>query len=688
MTQYLRTLGALLLAALMTACGGGGGSAGVTAGGSTPTTATPTMALSLVDASGAPTTTVGNSASVFARALVQDGKGNPVAGQVVTFTGNSALIRFLPTTGSALTGANGIALIQVLPTDENSAGAGSLTASTTIGTQVLTGATSFQIPQGVVDPATAKVTDFILLLDKSTLPNTATSTAKLTVIALDSGDNIVAGAKVAVTTDASTTFTPSGTSTDASGQYTGTIGIGSNKTDRLVTVTVTINGIVKKTTLQIAGSHMSITVTPSVLLPGGFSTATVRITDAASVPISGKSVTFATAIESLNNVQATTDANGSVVVPFVAPTDAGSYTIKASGSGIIGQLTVQVGSAASIPAAIIPSGATPSLSAIPTVVGTNTAGSTSNQTQLRLLFVDSNNQPVKNVRVQFGITSTGLGSFDSTISTSGTTVYTDASGVATAVFIPGQTGSPTDGVVVKACYQASDFTSAPDFTAATPCPTSVDVHLTVAAQAVAVSIGDDNVINSADGIYTVKYTVTVADAAGRPVPNLPVSISLNITHYGKGDFAQAITFPLDVASQNTYVPNRTTTPAAFGARVSCINEDVNRNGVFDAADAAAWDGAVNSFGQPILKPAAADILLSYVDPAVTTTDAHGVLHIQVQYSQRYATWLAYRIRATASVSGSQGSAERAFVTAAAENDIPNGSFLLPPYGTGACNQPN
>jgi len=483
-------------------------------------------------------------------------------------------------------------------------------------------------------------------------------------------------------------FTPNGTVTDASGQFTGTIGIGSDKTDRLVTVTATVNSIVKKTTLQIAGSQIGITVTPSVLTPGGSSTVTVRLTDAVGAPIPGKTVSFTTTINSLNNIQGTTNSIGSVVLPFTAPGTAGSYTIKASSSGVVGQLTVQVGSSASIPPAVIPAGATPSLSAIPTVVATNSAGSTTNQSQLKFLFVDSSNQPVKNVRVQFGIVSTGLGSFDSQISTTGTTVYTDASGVATASFISGQTGSPTDGIDVKACYQATDFTPDPDFTAANPCASSVDVHLTIAAQAVGVSIGDDNLIESANGIYTRKYVVTVADAAGRPVPDAPISISLNITHYGKGDYSQAITFPLDVASQNTYVPNSTTTPATYGARVSCINEDVNRNGVFDAADAAAWDGAVNSFGQPILKPGAADILLSYVDPTVTKTDANGVLQIQVQYSQRYATWLAYRIRATASVSGSQGSAERAFITVFKEGDDKNGSFLLPPYGTGACNQPN
>ena len=80
--------------------------------------------------------------------------------------------------------------------------------------------------------------------------------------------------------------------------------------------------------------------------------------------------------------------------------------------------------------------------------------------------------------------------------------------------------------------------------------------------------------------------------------------------------------------------------------------------------------------------------MSFDDPTVTTTDASGVVIIKVQYSQRFATWLAYKLRVTANVSGSQGLAERLFVTDALQGDVANGSFLTPPYGMHSCTSPN
>jgi hypothetical protein len=87
-------------------------------------------------------------------------------------------------------------------------------------------------------------------------------------------------------------------------------------------------------------------------------------------------------------------------------------------------------------------------------------------------------------------------------------------------------------------------------------------------------------------------------------------------------------------------------------------------------------------------PRKSDLIVSYNDPSVTTTNASGILQIKVEYSQRFATWLAYKVRVTANVAGSQGMAERLFVTSFIDGDDKNGSFLLPPYGFKACATPN
>lgn len=572
----------------------------------------------------------------------------------------------------------GLALVATLA----ACGGGGGSAGTTAGSGGTTGTTGTGGTTTTANPTT-QVTNFVMLLDKSTLPNAGTATAKLTVLAVNAQNNIVPGATVSVATDANSIYTPGGTATDANGLYTGTVGFGADKSDRTITITTTINGLVKKITLQVIGSQITLGTTPSLPPTGQNATFTARLTDSSAQPIPGAALTLTSDIPTLNGQSATTDANGNISVTFQAPSTAGSYAVSVAGNGITSNLTLLIGSAASIPVVTLPSNVLPSLSALPNVVAPNTTGSTSNQSQLKFLFVDSNNQPVQNVRVRFDITSTGQGSTDSSISSGTSTVYTTSAGVATASFIPGTTSSPNDGVHIRACYSGSDFASTTD------CPQSVTVNLTVAQQALAISIGDDNLLQRGSGTYIKQFTITVADSAGRAVPNAQVDISVDIPYYGKGYFTQTPTFPLLIQpiSNNTSIPNATTASGTSSFRISCINEDLNRNGIADPGENI--DGSVDSFGQATLQPRQSDILISYVNPSVTTTDANGLLLIQVQYPQQVATWLEYHVRASTSVAGSQGTAERAFITTFIKGDELNGgSFLTPPYGVNSCSVPN
>jgi hypothetical protein len=211
--------------------------------------------------------------------------------------------------------------------------------------------------------------------------------------------------------------------------------------------------------------------------------------------------------------------------------------------------------------------------------------------------------------------------------------------------------------------------------------------MTVAQQGLAISIGDDNKLQNVNGVYIKQFVVTVADSAGRAVAGAPVDISVDLPYFGKGTYNQALTFPrmIQPIGSATDIPDSGTSPATFGSRVSCKNEDADRNGIVDAGDTPTTE---DGFGQWVLLPPKSDLLIAYVNPSVTKTDANGQLLIQVMYSMRFATWLEYHIRASTSVAGSQGTAERAFVTTFIEGDDKNGSFLVPPYGTGACNAAN
>lgn len=529
---------------------------------------------------------------------------------------------------------------------------------------------------GSTDTATPRVVDFAVYLDRNTLANAGTSTAKLTVIPVDANNNVVPGAAVTVSTDKGAVFTPSASTTDGTGTYTGQIGIGADKTDRTVTATVTVNGKTKTTSVNVVGSRITLQSTPSAPAPGQAGTVTATVVDSASNPIANVPVTFTGTVSGLQGQVVTTNAQGQATKSFTAPATAGAYTIGASGSGVIaGDYQLQVFSSA-VPVATIPDGAVPSLAASPNVLSVNAPGSTTSRSSLRFLFLDNQNRPVQNVRVRFVDVTTGLPAVGASISSGGSTLYTDASGTVTAQYIAGQNSSPTNGVRVRACYSANDFTSGTD------CPSNVEATLTVAGQALAVSIGDDNLLTKGPGTYIKRFAVTVADAAGRAVPNAPVDISVDLTHYGKGNFSQTVP-PVPLGLTQSF-PDATTAPTA--TRVWCANEDINRNGNVDPGENI--NGSVDTNGQPTLEPRKADLIVSYDDPSVTSTNSSGVLVIKVEYSQRFATWLAYKVRVTASVAGSQGMAERLFVTDFVRDDLENGSFWTPAYGYGSCSSPN
>jgi len=427
---------------------------------------------------------------------------------------------------------------------------------------------------------------------------------------------------------------------------------------------------------------------PSTLAPSQSATIAALLQDSSLNPIGGITITLSGTVPGVAGQTMVTDISGQASRTFTAPNTTGTFTISGTGSGVTAAaLQVQVVTAGVIPNAIIPAGAAPSLSASPNVLSVNSVGSTSNRSTLRFLFLDSSGNPVTNVRVRFDDLTTGLAAIGSSITSGTQTLTTDGSGVVSAQYIAGQNSSPTNGVKIRACFSATDPVPP------APCPAFVDASLTVAGAALAVSIGDDNLLEKGAGTYIKRFAVTVADSAGKAVANAPVDISLDLTHYSKSTQWRAPS--VSEVPPNT-IPPQTATYAVTaslpaGGTVSvpyywCYNEDLNRNGVVDNGENI--DFSVDANGQPTLQPRRSDMIISYNDPLVTTTDANGLLIIKVEYSQRYGGWLAYRVRVTANVAGSQGLAERPFVTNVLEIDVLNGSFRTPAYGVNSCRTPD
>ena len=92
----------------------------------------------------------------------------------------------------------------------------------------------------------------------------------------------------------------------------------------------------------------------------------------------------------------------------------------------------------------------------------------------------------------------------------------------------------------------------------------------------------------------------------------------------------------------------------------------------------------------LLDPKKSDVALSLPTPSVT--DSNGRASIVVSYGQNVGGWLAYTVKVTTKVAGSEGTSQRSFVTNVLKADAGalgnEGSFQTPPYGKGACNSAN
>ncbi|MEO7401098.1 MAG: hypothetical protein ABIV07_10090, partial [Polaromonas sp.] len=128
--------------------------------------------------------------------------------------------------------------------------------------------------------------DFIFELDKTTILNTGSDKAVLTVTVLDSNRNVVVGVPVSVAVDAGGVFSPiSGASTDATGKFSGNITIGGDKSNRTINAVITVNNKSKVASIVVVGSQISVTPIPATPTPGQMVTLNVSTTDSAGSPI-------------------------------------------------------------------------------------------------------------------------------------------------------------------------------------------------------------------------------------------------------------------------------------------------------------------------------------------------------------------------------------------------------------------
>lgn len=549
--------------------------------------------------------------------------------------------------------------------------------------------------------------DFWVMTDKQSLSNSGTDQVLVSVFVVDATTrNVSSGVTVTVVVDPGARFAPNGSTTDSNGKFTGLLLNDSSKDNRTVNVSVTVAGKTNVVAFPIVGSGITINTTPAAPEPNTLTQVNLKLTDASGTGMANKLLTISGSfgVPPVNPVQ--TDASGNAQFSIFSPLTTGTFSISVAGAGVTTTKAISVIANSSTGSSGFPtvtatiSGAAPQ--AIPNSIKPNATGATTNRSTISVKFIDALNFGIANMRVQFFITSSGS-STGQYLTSGGSTVYSDATGLATTDYVAGSTSSQTNGVQINVCYSKTDAGLANCPTVNTPgsCSITTDVALnacgiktvalTVGGTPVSITLNEGNLLGTAqNGIYyTENIGIQVVDSNGNPVQGAVVSASVDITHYGKAPaFLESYTYAVkgstapDINDTYTSTLSSTQVPTS-NVRVWCVNEDTNRNGILDTIP-------VNEDfdGDGKMTPRQAEVSVSF--PNGNTTDSTGLLALQVQYPQDKASWLAYTLKATTSVSGSEGTVSRPFVTKILTDDLakPGASFRIPPYGGNACSVAN
>ena len=476
---------------------------------------------------------------------------------------------------------------------------------------------------------TSTAADLVVSVDKSSIQDTGSDTATITVTAVDSNRNVVASAPITITPNATSNavVTPSGTATNSTGIVTGALTIGNDHSNRTINLVITSGSITKNLAVTVTGA----TLTANAVSGSAGSTATIvyRLTDSAGTSLAA--VPISVSGDGLPTVNDVTDSSGNYTYSYTVPSSA-SLVITATAGGVTTATTVTI-SATTTPAA----SGTPtaeSIAANPNFVSVNSVGSTANQIQVRALFQDSNNVPISNVRVRFDLDG-DLNSIGGTLSSGSNYVYTDANGIAPTSYVAGTRGSGSNALTIRACWSTTDFPAG-------TCPNATPLTTTVTVTQGGVSVSTpstDNIIgvDNTRQVYTLPFSVQITDSVGNPQPGITVKATSYIPRYYRGLWGNIPTTTNGV------------TTTVYGQNIVnvCDNEDINHNNVLDAGE------DVNATGK--LEPAAADVSIKATSTGSDTTDQSGLAYFTMQYGQSVASWEDYYLTFTAVVQGTEGS---------------------------------
>ena len=627
-----KVLAGLVAALSLAGCGGGGGSSGCSVFSATSCSGstTPTPVAASIDVTTS-ANQIGSSSGETAAitAVVKDANNVALA---------SAPVSFSVDTSGSLTSTQTTTNTSGVATATLSAGSNRTNRSLTV--TVRSGSIS-----GSVVVAVSGTT---LTLSGPTSVQLG-GAISLSLKAVDSKGNGVAGAALAVSSLLNNGLSATSVTTDALGLATVTytaINAGSD--------TVTVSGLgASSVTLGVAISgedfnFVSPTASNTSVNVGSVTTLTVLYLHNGVVQ-AGKTVNFAATAGTLSANSAVTNSSGLASVNITA-TVAGLSTVQATLSGVTPttQATLLLQFLATTPAKLV-------LQLSKTALSPNLSGTTS-QAQVLATVTDAGGNPVKGVTVNFArVADPSGGNFDQP------SAVTDPTGHASVQYIAGALTTASDGVHIQAAV-------------ATDLNVKNDAYLTVNQSALFIALGTGNVINNAkksdgttdDQTYKWDWVVYVTDANGNAVPGVNLTIKALPLKYGKG----RLVFDT-VSSSWVYI----------STAVTCSNEDATYNGTLDAGEDTNGNGKLDP-GNVIA-----------VTPSTITTDTTGRATISLTYAESYAPWVQIRLTAQAVVSGTESTTYSDFWVQGINSDFTNATVppagLYSPFGQATvCTDPN
>lgn len=222
-------------------------------------------------------------------------------------------------------------------------------------------------------PATGIATTATISLSVSPaqILSTATSTSNLTAIVLDATGQVISGKAVTFSVNGDTTayFTNVNSTSNTNGVVTATLNIGSNQTNRTITVSASADGVNGTNTVKVVGT--TITVSGNTTLAVGTSTAlTLSVKNSGGVAVPGVALTVTSAngntIALSGSPAGTTDVNGQIVATVTATsaTTPDTLTIAGAGASQTQALTITTVSSSfafTAPITIVPPATTPEI---------------------------------------------------------------------------------------------------------------------------------------------------------------------------------------------------------------------------------------------------------------------------------------------------------------------------------------